>query len=99
MTKANIVNAIAKETGIDRATVLASVEGFMNQVMLAMNNGDNVFLRGFGSFVVKKRAAKAARHIKNNTTIMVPERHVPTFKPSAYFTDNMKAKLDKKGKK
>ncbi|MDR0833190.1 MAG: integration host factor subunit beta [Candidatus Symbiothrix sp.] len=99
MTKANIVNAIAKETGIDRATVLASVEGFMNQVMEAMNEGENVYLRGFGSFIVKKRAEKAARHIKNNTTIIIPERHVPTFKPSSYFTENMKARLGKKGKK
>lgn len=99
MTKAKIVNAIAKDTGIDRATVLASVEGFMNRVMETMNGGENVYLRGFGSFVVKKRAAKAARHIKNNTTIMIPERHVPTFKPSAYFTGNMQSKLGKQGKK
>ncbi|MDR0799483.1 MAG: HU family DNA-binding protein, partial [Dysgonamonadaceae bacterium] len=61
MTKADIVSAISKSTGIDRASVLASVEGFMNEVMKAMNSGENVYLRGFGSFVVKKRAAKAAR--------------------------------------
>jgi len=96
MTKADIVNAISKNTGIDRASVLASVEGFMNEVMKSMNNGENVYLRGFGSFVVKKRAAKAARHIKNETTIIIPERYVPTFKPSQYFCENLRNNLDGK---
>ncbi|GHT02942.1 integration host factor subunit beta [Bacteroidia bacterium] len=97
MTKANIVNAIAKETGIDRATVSASVEGFMNQVMEAMSEGDNVYLRGFGSFIVKKRAEKTARHIKNNTTIVIPARFVPVFKPSSYFTYSIQTHLGKMG--
>jgi DNA-binding protein HU-beta len=96
MTKADIVNVIAKNTGIDRASVLASVEGFMNAVMSSMNNGENVYLRGFGSFVVKKRAAKAARHIKNETTIIIPERFVPTFKPSQYFSENLRKNLSGK---
>ncbi|GHS97053.1 integration host factor subunit beta [Bacteroidia bacterium] len=94
MTKADIVNAISRSTGIDRASVLASVEGFMDEVMNAMNNGENVYLRGFGSFVVKKRAAKAARHIKNETTILIPERFVPTFKPSQYFAENLRNNLE-----
>jgi DNA-binding protein HU-beta len=94
MTKADIVNAIARNTGIDRASVLACVEGFMEEVMNSMNHGDNVYLRGFGSFVVKKRAAKAARHIKNETTLMIPERFVPTFKPSQYFAENLRNSLD-----
>jgi DNA-binding protein HU-beta len=96
MTKADIVSAISKNTGIDRASVLASVEGFMDQVMKSMNNGENVYLRGFGSFVVKKRASKAARHIKNETTIIIPERYVPTFKPSQYFCENLRNSLDNK---
>jgi DNA-binding protein HU-beta len=96
MTKADIVNAISRSTGIDRASVLASVEGFMDEVMNSMNNGENVYLRGFGSFVVKKRAAKAARHIKNETTILIPERFVPTFKPSQYFAENLRNNLDNK---
>jgi DNA-binding protein HU-beta len=96
MTKADIVSAISKNTGIDRASVLASVEGFMDQVMNSMNNGENVYLRGFGSFVVKKRASKAARHIKNETTIIIPERFVPTFKPSQYFCENLRNSLDHK---
>jgi DNA-binding protein HU-beta len=96
MTKADIVSAISKNTGIDRASVLASVEGFMDQVMKSMNSGENVYLRGFGSFVVKKRASKAARHIKNETTIIIPERYVPTFKPSQYFCENLRNSLDNK---
>jgi DNA-binding protein HU-beta len=96
MTKADIVNAISKNTGIDRATALACVEGFMEEVMGSMSRGDNVYLRGFGSFVVKKRAAKAARHIKNETTLMIPERFVPTFKPSQYFAENLRASLEHK---
>ena len=96
MTKADIVGAISKDTGIDRASVLAVVEGFMGEVMKAMNSGENVYLRGFGSFVVKKRAAKAARHIKNETTIIIPERYVPTFKPSSYFCENLRTSLEGK---
>ncbi|MDR2620981.1 MAG: integration host factor subunit beta [Dysgonamonadaceae bacterium] len=93
MTKADIVNAIAKNTGIEKASILAVVEGFMEEVMSSMNSGENVYLRGFGSFVVKKRAAKAARHIKNETTIIIPERYVPTFKPSQYFSEKLRNSL------
>ena len=96
MTKADIVSAISKNTGIERASVLAVVEGFMDEVMKSMNSGENVYLRGFGSFVVKKRAAKAARHIKNETTIIIPERFVPTFKPSSYFCENLRKSLESK---
>jgi DNA-binding protein HU-beta len=93
MTKADIVNAIARNTGIEKASILAVVEGFMEEVMSSMNSGENVYLRGFGSFVVKKRAAKAARHIKNETTIIIPERYVPTFKPSQYFSEKLRNNL------
>ena len=96
MTKADIVSEISKSTGIDRASVLASVEGFMESVMNAMNNGENVYLRGFGSFVVKKRAAKAARDIQNETTIIIPERYVPTFKASQYFAEKLRNNLNGK---
>ena len=96
MTKADIVNAIAKSTGIEKTNILAVVESFMEEVMNSMNSGENVYLRGFGSFVVKKRAAKAARHIKNETTIIIPERYVPTFKPSQYFSEKLRANLSAK---
>ena len=96
MTKADIVNAIAKSTGIEKASVSKVVEHFMDEVMNSMNSGENVYLRGFGSFVVKKRAAKAARHIKNETTIIIPERYVPTFKPSQYFSEKLRTNLNVK---
>jgi len=96
MTKADIVNAIAKNTGIEKTSILAVVESFMEEVMNSMNSGENVYLRGFGSFVVKKRAAKAARHIKNETTIIIPERYVPTFKPSQYFSERLRTSLNVK---
>jgi DNA-binding protein HU-beta len=96
MTKADIVSAIAKNTGIEKVNVLAVVEGFMDEIMSSMTDGENVYLRGFGSFVVKKRAAKAARHIKNETTIIIPERFVPTFKPSQYFSEKLRTNLDAK---
>jgi len=96
MTKADIVSKIAKSTGIDRSTVLSIVEAFMDTVTTAMTEGQNVYLRGFGSFVVKKRAAKAARDIQNEVTILIPERYVPTFKPSQYFSDRLKKNLEGK---
>ncbi len=96
MTKADIVSEISKNTGIDRNTVLSTVEAFMETVMGSMTQGENVYLRGFGSFVVKKRAAKAARDIQNETTIIIPERFVPTFKPSQYFAERLKTNLDGK---
>ncbi len=93
MTKADIVSEISKNTGVDKATVLSTVEAFMETVMGSMKQGNNVYLRGFGSFVVKKRAAKAARDIQNDTTIIIPERFVPTFKPSQQFADELKNNL------
>jgi DNA-binding protein HU-beta len=95
MTKADIVSEISKSTGVDKATVLTTVEAFMASVMGSMKSGNNVYLRGFGSFVVKKRAAKAARDIQNDTTIIIPERYVPTFKPSQQFSEDLRAKLNK----
>ncbi|MDR1372666.1 MAG: integration host factor subunit beta [Dysgonamonadaceae bacterium] len=96
MTKADIVSAIAKSSGLDRASVLTAVEGFMEQVSASMISGKNVYLRGFGSFVVKKRAKKAARHIKKGTTLVIPERYVPTFKPSQDFAEKLRKSLAKK---
>jgi DNA-binding protein HU-beta len=79
MTKADIVSEISKNTGIDKATVLASVESFMDIVKNSLSQGDNVYLRGFGSFVIKKRAQKTARNISKNTTIIIPEHNIPSF--------------------
>lgn len=90
MTKADIVNEIAKETGIDKLTVLKTVEAFMDNVKDSLAKGDNVYLRGFGSFVVKKRAQKTARNISKNTTIIIPEHNIPSFKPAKTFVSDVK---------
>ncbi|WP_321424113.1 HU family DNA-binding protein [uncultured Bacteroides sp.] len=86
MTKADIVNEVAKNTGIDKTTVLTTIEAFMDSVKESLSNEDNVYLRGFGSFVVKKRAQKTARNISKNTTIIIPEHNIPSFKPAKTFT-------------
>lgn len=90
MTKADIVNEIAKSTGIDKTTVLATVEAFMEAVRVSLENEENVYLRGFGSFVVKKRAQKTARNISKNTTIIIPEHNIPAFKPAKNFISVVK---------
>ena len=86
MTKADIVNEIYKKTGIDKATVLTTVEAFMEAVKTSMIGGKNVYLRGFGSFILKKRAPKTARNISKNTTIIIPEHDIPAFKPAKTFS-------------
>lgn len=85
MTKAEIVTEIAKSTGIDKAAVLTVVEQFMTVVKDSLANGENVYLRGFGSFIVKTRAAKTARNISKNTTVIVPAHQIPAFKPADVF--------------
>jgi DNA-binding protein HU len=90
MTKADIVNEISRSTGLDKAAVLATVEKFMEVVKDSMAGGNNVYLRGFGSFVVKTRKEKTARNISRNTAIKIPEHKVPTFKPSRVFLDQVK---------
>lgn len=86
MTKADVVNEIAKNTGIDKATILKTVESFMEVVKDSLNKNENVYLRGFGSFVVKTRAQKTARNISKNTTIIIPAHNIPAFKPSKAFS-------------
>lgn len=90
MTKAEIVNEIAKTTGIDKTAVLATLEKFMEVVKESLANGENVYLRGFGSFIVKTRCEKTARNISKNTTIIIPEHKIPAFKPARVFMDEVK---------
>ena len=90
MTKADIVNEIAKSTGVEKIQVQAIVEAFMESVKGAMINGENVYLRGFGSFIIKKRATKVARNISKNTTITIPEHNIPAFKPAKSFAVEVK---------
>ena len=89
MTKADIVREIAKKTGIENATVLASVEAFMETVKESLAKEENVYLRGFGSFILKKRAAKTARNISKNTTLIIPEHNIPAFKPAKTFAETV----------
>ena len=82
MTKADIVKAIAAETGMDRNSVQTIVEGMMEEIKRSLERGENVYLRGFGTFEIKTRASKPARDISRNQTIIIPEHKVATFKPS-----------------
>ena len=96
MTKAEIVTEIASKTGIEKVAVQAVVESFMETVKDTMVDGENVYLRGFGSFITKKRAAKKARNISQNTTIIIEEHFIPSFKPSKSFIDEVKISTSKK---
>ena len=90
MTKADIVNEITQNTGIDKTTVLKTVEAFMTSVKDSLAQGEPVYLRGFGSFILKKRAQKTARNISLNTTIIIPEHNIPAFKPAKTFMQEIK---------
>lgn len=95
MTKADIINEISKSTGIEKLTVQKTVEALMDSVKNSLGRGNNVYLRGFGSFVVKKRAQKAARNISKNTTIVIPEHFIPSFKPAKTFMEKIKTSVKK----
>ncbi|WP_418992760.1 HU family DNA-binding protein [Alistipes sp.] len=90
MTKADIVSEIAKSTGVEKVQVQAIVEAFMDSIKTSLTNNNNVYLRGFGSFIVKKRAQKVARNISKNTTITIPEHNIPAFKPAKSFAAKVK---------
>lgn len=90
MTKADIVSEIAKSTGVEKVQVQAIVEAFMDSIKTSLTNKNNVYLRGFGSFIVKKRAKKVARNISKNTTITIPEHNIPAFKPAKSFAAEVK---------
>ena len=90
MTKADIVSEIAKSTGVEKVQVQAIVEAFMDSIKTSLTNKNNVYLRGFGSFIVKKRAKKVARNISKNTTITIPEHNFPAFKPAKSFAAKVK---------
>ena len=93
MTKADIVNEISKNTGIEKVTVQKTVEAFMETVKDSLSNDKNVYLRGFGSFIVKKRAKKTARNISKNTTIIIPAHSIPAFKPAKTFVSKVKTNV------
>ena len=93
MTKADIVNEISRNTGIEKVTVQRTVEAFMEAVKESLVKDKNVYLRGFGSFIVKKRAKKTARNISKNTTIIIPEYYIPAFKPAKSFVQKVKTNV------
>ena len=90
MTKADIVSEIAKSTGVEKVQAQAIVEAFMDSIKTSLTQKNNVYLRGFGSFIVKKRAKKVARNISKNTTITIPEHNIPAFKPAKSFAAKVK---------
>ena len=90
MTKAEIVTEIANKTGIEKKDVLNTIEAFMEAVKESLTKEENVYLRGFGSFIVKKRAQKTARNISKNTTMIIPVHYIPAFKPAKTFNISVK---------
>ena len=93
MTKADIVAEIAEETGLERNEVQKAVEAFMTSIKTSLTKGQNVYLRGFGSFIVKERAEKTGRNISKNTTIIIPAHNIPSFKPAKTFVEEVKNKV------
>lgn len=93
MTKAEIVAEIANKTGIEKVAVQATVEAFMEAVKDSMVKGENVYLRGFGSFTIKRRAEKTGRNISKNTTIIIPAHNIPSFKPAKTFVSQVKTNV------
>jgi Bacterial nucleoid DNA-binding protein len=99
MTKAELISQIAKSTGVEKSEVLNIVTSYMEAIKKTLEDGENVYLRGFGSFIVKKRAEKKARNISKNTTITIPEHNIPAFKPAKVFMDAISSGGGKKKSK
>lgn len=93
MTKADVVSQVSENTGIEKATVQKVLEAFMETVKESLAGGSNVYLRGFGSFILKKRASKVARNISKNTRVIIPEHFIPSFKPADTFYGQVKEQL------
>jgi DNA-binding protein HU-beta len=91
VTKSDIINQIADKTGIDKSDVTATVEAFFTTVKTNMSNGHNIYVRGFGSFINKKRKKKIARNISRNTAIVIDEHYIPSFKPAKIFVNKIKS--------
>ena len=93
MRKADLVATISEKTGIAKVDVLVSLESFFKEVKSTLAEGENVYMRGFGSFIIKKRAKKIGRNIKKNIAIEIPEHFIPAFKPAKIFIDEVKTKV------
>ncbi|MBQ6236597.1 MAG: integration host factor subunit beta [Bacteroidales bacterium] len=90
MTKAEVVNEIAQKTGIEKIAIMTVVEELMTVIKDSLTEGENVYLRGFGSFIVRKRAEKTGRNISKNTTVIIPAHNIPAFKPAKSFMADVK---------
>lgn len=93
MRKSELIHQISAKTGIPKVDVIVTLETLFHEIREKLTQGENVYIRGFGSFVVKKRAAKIGRNIKRNTAVVIPEHFVPAFKPAQEFLDEIK-KMD-----
>lgn len=93
MRKADLVTAISEKTGVPKVDVLVTLETFFKEVKSSLSDGENVYVRGFGSFIIKKRAKKIGRHIKKNVAIEIPEHYIPAFKPAKVFVEQVKSKV------
>lgn len=94
MRKAELVATISEKTGVPKVDVLVTLETFFKEVKGSLAEGENVYIRGFGSFVIKKRAKKIGRHIKKNVAIEIPEHFIPSFKPAKIFVEEVKQKVN-----
>ena len=90
MKKSDLINIISEQTGVPKVDVLVSIESFFSNVKNTLTEGENIYIRGFGSFVAKKRAAKVGRNIKENTAVYIPEHYIPAFKPAKEFIEDVK---------
>jgi DNA-binding protein HU-beta len=94
MRKADLVSSISEKTGVAKVDVLVALESFFSEVRDSLSSGENVYIRGFGSFVIKKRAKKIGRHIKKNKSIEIPEHFIPSFKPAKIFVEQVKENVN-----
>jgi DNA-binding protein HU-beta len=92
MRKSDLINQISDKTGIPKVDVLVTLETMFKEVKESLSNGQNIYIRGFGSFITKKRAAKIGRNIKKNVAVEIPEHYIPAFKPAKEFVSEVKSK-------
>ena len=94
MTKADIVSNISDQLGIDKTDVQSTEESIMKEIKTSLESGENVYLRGFGSFIIKTRAEKTGRNISKNVAVKIPAHNIPAFKPAKIFTSGVKSKVE-----
>ena len=90
MRKADLINKIAEKTNIPKVDVLVTLETMFKEIKFSLSKGENIYVRGFGSFITKKRAAKIGRNIKRNTAVQIPAHFIPVFKPAKEFMQEVK---------